>query len=381
MCESFKQLHEAFADDILEPMCDFFQPNSRTAKLEHVIGNLRDLLSGWNGLLAPGVIDETLFTESSSKYLHAFILRGRNYNYDSVIRLVPDLLQKAYLALSLARKWRLLYSEFCITREGTYTLFGSRKVSKKEKGEHSRYQEHMKLLEEQAEEAQSRCNTLKAELEECQDKCRNLENDLAFYTGQCERLTADVETAKQTCDAIKEKLELAKGKSEETSSHLSNSQQYRQVLQQELNASKIKYCTQKIKLVNAKKRCATLADQLEKTTKDHDSLRMEEEISQKKRQMLNSNLENCRKNVVIQGTMVDTLQQQCYFLKKELDNSTASCKTATEALNAANERCESLESVVRQSDEARAKLEEELKKAAAREQLLRRENAELRGTG
>ena len=79
--------------------------------------------------------------------------------------------------------------------------------------------------------------------------------------------------------------------------------------------------------------------------------------------------------------MVDTLQQQCYFLKKELDNSTASCKTATEALNAANERCESLESVVRQSDEARAKLEEELKKAAAREQLLRRENAELRGTG
>lgn len=380
LCESLDELHGSFTHDIVEPMCDFFQPNSRNAKLDHVVANLRGLMSRWKGLLAPGTIDETLFRESSSKYLHAFILRGRSYNYDSVIRLVPDLLEKAYLALSLARKWRLLYKEFCITREGTYTLLGSQKVSKKDRGEHLRYQERIDVLETQTEEAQSHCNTLKTELETCQDKCKNLEKDLALYTDQCERLTVDVETAKQTCDATKEKLEQAKGTTQQTCGHLSNTQQYCQVLQQELNTSKIKYCTQKIKLVNAKKRCVTLADQLDRATRDYDALRIEGEISQKKHQMLKTQLENCRKNIIIQGNMVDTMQQQCYFLKKELDSSSANFNKVTEALNKANARCQTLESDLHRSDEERTKLEQELERAAAREHLLRKENAELRGT-
>lgn len=380
LCKRLEELYESFTNDILEPMCDFFYPSSQNSKLDNNIASLRELLSRWKALLAEGSIDHTLFSEASSKYLDAFILRGRSYNYDSVIRLVPDLLEKAYLALSLSRKWRLLYKDFCITKEGTYTLLESQKVSKKEKQEHWNSHERIGLLEKQSDEAQTLCSTLNTELEKCQDRCKSLEKDLVFYTAQCERLEMDVENAKGACDQIKEKLEKVKRDRKQNSEYLTNSQQYCQVLQQELNASKIKYCTQKIKLINAKKRCMTLADQLDKATKEYETMRMEGEISQKKYHMMRTQLENFRRSIVTQGSMVDTLQQQCYNLKKELDSSKSRCKNVSEDLNETKARCETLESSLLRSEEERKMLELKLEKAVTRETFLRKENAELRET-
>ena len=377
MCERFEELYESFTSNILEPLCDFFHPSTQNSELDHVITELKELVSQWKGLLAPGAIDATLFSEASSKYLEVFIIRGRSYNYDSVIRLVPDLLEKVNMALDLARQWRLLFKDFCITREGTYTIIDSRKTSKKQQREQMESRKRIIQLEKESEEAKSQCKTLQGELGKCQERCEQLEQDLEFYTEECERLEVAVEETKRSCEEMKAKLENAKTNCEQTTGNLTNTQQYCQVLQQELNASKIKYCTQKIKLINAKKRCASLADQMEKARKDYDALRMEEELSEKKDQMLQNQLGVLRKNIRTQGSMVDSLQQQCYTLKKELDNSTSAFKKASDDLKEVKARCEMFENNLRWSEEEREKLKEALERASEREMLLRRENADL----
>lgn len=372
LCQKFDQLHETFTNDILEPMCEFFWPTSQRVKLDNILESLKTLLSQWKSLLGSGVIDQSLFSESSSKHLHTFTLRGRIYDFDSVIRLIPDLLEKASLALSVVRKWRVLYKEFCLTRQNTYTLLGSTRSSTKSK---SRSQEQLGLLEKQSDEVQNQCDNLKTELEKCRDKCQSLENDFHFHVDLCDHLETEIEKAKETCNTTKERLQEAKNNSQENS----DSQQYRQVLQQELNASKIKFCTQRIKLINARKRCVAISDQLEMTRKDYETLKMEGEISQNKYQVLRNQLENFRKNIRIQGGMVDSLQQQCYALKKELDTSKASCKMVTQELTEVKAKCGGLEERLRHKENEFLKVRNELNDALKREKMLKEKNAESRG--
>ena len=353
-------------------MCEFFWPTSQRVKLDNILESLKTLLSQWKNLLGPGAIDQALFSESSSKHLHTFTLRGRIYDFDSVIRLVPDLVEKANLALSVIRRWRVLNNEFSITRQNTYTLLRSSRPGTKSK---SRSHEQLGLLEKQSDEVQNRCD--RTELESCRTKYQSLEKELHFHADLCDRLETEVERAKVTCDTAKDRLQEAKSNSEENSDL--NSQQYRQVLQQELNASKIKFCTQRIKLINARKRCVALSDQLEKTRKEYEALKMEGEISQNKYQVLRNQLENFRRNIKIQGGMVDSLQQQCYALKKELDASKNDSKIVTQKLTEAQARCGGLEEKLRHKEEECLKIRSELNDALKREKILKEENTQLKG--
>lgn len=368
LCLKLDQLHENFTDDILEPMCEFFWPASQKVKLDNILENLKTLLAQWKSLLRPGAIDQSNFSESSSKHLHTFTLRGRMYDFDSIIRLIPDLMEKASLALGVVRKWRVLYKEFCITRQNTYTLLGSTRSSTKSK--------QLGLLEKQSDEVQNQCDNLKTELEKCREKCQSLENELQTHAGLCERLETEVDKSKDTCNAAKERLQEAKSNFQEKAG--SNSQQYCQILQQELNASKIKFCTQRIKLVNARKRCVAISDQLEKTRNEYEALKMEGEISQNKYQVLRNQLENFRRNIIIQGGMVDSLQQQCYALKKELDSSKANGKKTAEKLTEVKAKYGGLAEKLRHKEDEFREIRNELNDALKREKILKEENAELR---
>ncbi|XP_028414013.1 structural maintenance of chromosomes protein 4-like [Dendronephthya gigantea] len=372
LCEKLEQLHQSFTDDILEPMCEFFWPSSQKLKLTNVVENLKTLLSQWKGLLGPGTIDQSLFSEPSSKHLHTCTLRGRSYDYDSVIRLIPDILQKATLALTVVRKWRVLYKQGCLSRQKTYSLMGSTRFSTKSK---SASQEKLGILEQQSDEVQNRCDNLRNELENCRERCHDLEKDLHAHVELCDRLEIEIEKAKEACDVGKERLDGAKKNVQENPE--ANSQQYRQVLQQELNAAKIKFCTKRIKLINARKRCVTISEQLEKARKEYETLKMEGEISQNKYLVLRSQLENFRRNIKIQGGMVDSLQQQCYALKKELDNSKASCEKVTRELTEVKSKCGGLEKRLRHKEEECLKTKNELNEALKREEKLRVENTKL----
>ena len=353
-------------------MCEFFWPASQKVKLDNILESLKTLLSQWKSLLGAGTIDQTLFSESSSKHLHTFTLRGRIFDFDSVIRLIPDLLGKASLALNVVRKWRVLYKEFYISRQTTYTLLGSSRSSTKSK---SRSQQ-LGLLEKQSDEVQNQCDNLRTELEKCCEKCQNLENDLHFHADLCDRLEIEMEKAKENCNAAKERLQKAKNDTQEMSD--SNSKQYRQVLQQELNASKIKFCTQRIKLVNARKRCVAISDELEKARKEYETLKMEGEISQNKYQVLKNQLENFRRNIIIQGGMVDSLQQQCYSLKKELDTSKASYKNVTQELTKVQVKCIGLEEKLRDKENECVQIRNELNDALKREKIMKEDNDGLK---
>ena len=372
LCQKLDQLQESFSNDILEPMCEFFWPASQKVKLDNILESLKTLLSQWKSLLGAGTIDQTLFSESSSKHLHTFTLRGRIFDFDSVIRLIPDLLGKASLALNVVRKWRVLYKEFYISRQSTYTLLGSSRSSTKSK---SRSQQ-LGLLEKQSDEVQNQCDNLRTELEKCCEKCQNLENDLHFHADLCDRLEIEMEKAKENCNAAKERLQKAKNDTQEMSD--SNSKQYRQVLQQELNASKIKFCTQRIKLVNARKRCVAISDELEKARKEYETLKMEGEISQNKYQVLKNQLENFRRNIIIQGGMVDSLQQQCYSLKKELDTSKANYKNVTQELTKVQVKCIGLEEKLRDKENECVQIRNELNDALKREKIMKEDNDGLK---
>ena len=372
LCQRLDQLHESFSNDILEPMCEFFWPPSQKIKFDNMLESLKTLLSQWKSLLRPGAIDQTLFSESSSKHLHTFSLKGRIFDFDSVLRLIPDLLGKASLALNVVRKWRVLYKEFGISRQNTYTLLGPSRSSTKSK---SRSQQ-LGLLEKQSDEVQNQCDNLRTELEKCRKKCESLENDLHFHVELCDSLESEVEKAKETCNTAKERLQQAKSDTQQTPD--SNSRQYLQVLQQELNASKIKFCTQRIKLVNARKRCVAISDQLEKSRKEYETLKMEGEISQNKYQVLRNQLENFRRSIIIQGGMVDSLQQQCYALKKELDTSKASRKKVTEELTEVQVKYGGLEERLRDKEEECIKIRSELVHALKREKILKEENNGLK---
>ena len=368
LCLKLDQLHENFTDDILEPMREFFWPASQKVKLDNILENLKTLLAQWKSLLRPGAIDQSHFSESSSKHLHTCTLRGRMYDFDSIIRLIPDLMEKASLALGVVRKWRVLYKEFCITRQNTYTLLGSTRSTTKSK--------QLGLLEKQSDEVQNQCDNLKTELDKCREKCQSLENELQTHAGLCERLETEVDKAKDTCNAAKERLHEAKSNFQEKAG--SNSQQYCQILQQELNASKIKFCTQRIKLVNARKRCVAISDQLEKTRNEYEALKMEGEISQNKYQVLRNQLENFRRNIIIQGGMVDSLQQQCYALKKELDSSKANGKKTAEELTEVKAKYGGLAEKLRHKEDEFREIRNELNDVLKREKILKEENAELR---
>ena len=368
LCLKLDQLHENFTDDILEPMCEFFWPTSQRVKLDNMLGSLKTLLAHWKSLLRPGPIDQSHFSESSSKHLHAFTLRGRMYDFDCVIRLIPDLMEKAILALGVVRKWRILYKEFSMTRQNTYTVIGSTRSSTKSK--------QLGLLKKQSDEVQSQCDNLKTELENCREKCQSLENELHIHAELCERLETEVEKAKDACNTAKERLQEAKSNSQNKPE--SKSQQYCQILQQELNASKIKFCTQRIKLVNARKRCVAISDRLENTRNEYETLKMEGEISQNKYQVLRNQLENFRRNIIIQGGMVDSLQQQCYALKKELDSSKANCKKTAEELTEVKSKYGELVEKLRHKEDGFREMRSEMNDALKREKILKEENAELR---
>lgn len=367
LCQKLDQLHESFAKDILEPMCEFFWPASQKVKLGSTLESLKALLSQWKRLLAPGAIDQMLFSEASSKHLRSFTLRGRLCDFDAVIRLIPDLLEKAFLALDVVRKWRVISKEFYVGRQRTYTLFSSSQSITKSKAS----SRHLGLLEKQSDEVQHQCDNLRSEIKKCRSRCESLEKELQLHVELCECLESEVEKAKESCNTTKGKLEHAKSDSRLQSSP--NSEQYRQVLQQELNASKIKFCTQKIKLVNAQKRCAAISDQLEKTRKEYDTLKMEEEISENKYQDLKSQLESFRRSIKIQANMVDSLQQQCYALKKELDSSKATCEKVTQELTEVQAKCGGLEERLRHKEEECAEIKKQL-----REKTIRQEKDGLR---
>lgn len=378
LCMSFENLLERFRKGIYQPLSDFFQNEKILSHLKCVPKDLEKVLNQWNALLTSGVIDEKLFSRTSAEGLYPVGIRNRIHDFDLVLRLIPDLTEKAYEALRLARRWRLIgKTSACIQRDETYII--SREQSARlHKRRTSKTLKRVSSLEEELEESKAQCISLEAELNKSNAKCEAIEKVVTVYRQQCNQLENELDAVKRRCESLREQLENAKKESRNASNEVESSQEHCRVLQQELNSARLKYCTQKVKFINTKKRCAQVTNQLNATREQLTQLESELEARKKRCQALQVKLENSKKNIFTQGNMLDVLQNQCYTLKEELDGTKAKCLQLTCELEKSQDRCSTLEKEVNLLKEQYQTLETELRRAKTREELLVQQNTQLR---
>lgn len=382
LCMSFENLLERFRKGIYQPLKDFFQNDKILSHLKSVPIDLEKVLNQWNALLTSGVIDEKLFSRTSAEGLYPIGIRNRLHDFDLVLRLIPDLTEKAYEALRLARRWRLIgKTSACpsarIQRDETY-IISREQCARLHKRRSSKTLKKVSSLEEELEESKAQCVSLEAELHKSNAKCEAIEKVVTVYRQQCNQLENELEAVKKRCESLKEQLENAKKESRNASNEVESSQEHCRVLQQELNSARLKYCTQKVKFINTKKRFGQVTNQLNSTREQLTQLESELEARKKRCQALQVKLENSKKNIFTQGNMLDVLQNQCYTLKEELDGTKAKCLQITCELEKSQDRCSTLEKEVNLLKEQCQTLETELGRAKAREELLVQQNTRLR---
>ncbi|XP_020630765.1 golgin subfamily A member 1-like isoform X2 [Orbicella faveolata] len=377
LCMSFENLLERFRKGIYQPLSDFFQNEKILSHLKSVPKDLEKVLTQWNALLTSGAIDEKLFSRTSAEGLYPIGIRNRIHDYDLVLRLIPDLTEKAYEALRLARRWRLIGKTSAIQRDETY-IISREQTARLHKRRTSKTLKKVSTLEEELEESKAQCISLEAELNKSNAKCEAIEKVVTVYRQQCNQLENELDAVKRRCESLKEQLENAKKESRNASNEAESSQEHCRVLQQELNSARLKYCTQKVKFINTKKRCSQVTTQLNATREQLTQLQSELEARKKRCQALQVKLENSKKNIFTQGNMLDVLQNQCYMLKEELDGTKAKCLQLTCELEKSQDRCSTLEKEVKHLKEQYQTLETELRRAKTREELLVQQNTQLR---
>lgn len=381
LCTNFENLLERFRKGIFQPLNDFFQNEKVLSHLKSVPKDLEKILNQWNALLTSGVIDEKLFSRMSAEGLYPVGIRNRIHDFDLVLRLIPDLTEKAYEALRLARRWRLIgKTSACsvVQRDETYIIISREQTVRSRKRRCSKSSRKVRSLEDELEESKVQCVSLETELHKSNAKCEVIEKEVTVYRQQCNQLENELEAMKKHCETLKEKLENAKKERRNASNEVESSQEYCRVLQQELNSARLKYCTQKVKFINTKKRFVHVTNQLGTTREQLQQLEGELEARRKHCQALQVKLENSKKNIFTQGNMLDVLQNQCYTLKEELDGAKAKCLEITCELERSQEKYTALEKEVDSMKEQFKSLQTELRRAKAREELLTRQNSQLR---
>lgn len=377
LCVHFENLLESFKQGIYQPLSDFFQNEKVLCHLKSVPRDLEKLLNQWHLLLTSGVIDERLFSPTSAEGLYPIGIRNRLHDFDLVLRLIPDLTEKAYEALRLARRWRLIGKTSAVQRDETY-IISREQTARLQKRRTSKRLKKVNTLEEEVEQSKAQCLSLEEELNKSNTKYQEIEKVVTAYRQQCNQLENELDVVKKRCESLKEKLENSKKEKRSTGNEIESSQEHCRVLQQELNTARLKYCTQKVKFINTNKRCVQLTNQLNATREQMTQLECELEARKKQCQALQVKLENSKKNIFTQGNMLDVLQNQCYMLKGELDGTKSKCLKLKCELEKSQDRCSTLERNMNGLKEQFQTLEIELRRAKTREELLVQQNTQLR---
>ncbi|KAK3749572.1 hypothetical protein QZH41_019722 [Actinostola sp. cb2023] len=376
-CRTYEDLLKQFTKGIYGPLQDFFLNEKMSGTMKGIPKELDKILKQWAELLSAGVINERLFSSSSGEKVYPVVIRNRCHEFDHVLRLVPDLLEKAYESLRLARRWRLVYRSSSLpNREQTYIV--PKDLENAQRSKRSRVLQRIKTLEMELEQSQAHYQSIVAQLQESNARCEAIESELTNYRQQSNQLENELDSVKKKCEDLKQKLDKAKKENENSNAAIESSAEYIKVLQKELNGSKMKFCVQKIKFINAKRHCSELTKGLETAKDILKSLEAELAMSKKKCDALKVQLENAKKNVFTQGNMLDVLQNQCFSLREELEGSRAKCTELSCELGKSQDKCHSLMKELELVKDQCHNLSTELRRAKTREELLIKQNEQLR---
>ena len=381
-CCFSENLLRIFRRDIHTPLENYFFDENLKVTLQEIPEELETCLNNWEKLLTQVDIDDRLFNKESEKEIFLNGLRNRTSEFDIILRLVPDLFVKHIEALKLARRWRLIAKASEVKRRGTYSLaipqaakllkrrdeiqrsLSSRNVRKNsdESNEDSSDAE----LQNGTEDAQERYRKVLNELEDTKATCLLYEDEISVYKEDYDQMKRDLSSVKDTCKELHAKITESRLQCSSRSSAEEDfsSDEYCKILKKELDHTKMKYCSQRIKLMNAKKRVETLNTQLTNSQTKHNELENELKEARLKCGKVEDQLSISRRNLHTQGGMIDALQHQCKTLYDELEKTNKKCLSMEEDMNLSNKRCKELE-----HDNERRRL---------REEKLENENSNLR---
>ena len=382
-CNFSEKLLRLFRRDIFDPLKEFFLDDSSKVTLQEIPKQLERCLENWEKLLTLHDIDERLFSKDSEKEIFLNGLRNRTYEYDHVLRLVPDLFVKHIEALKLARRWRLIVKASNAKRRGTFTVAipqavkllkrrdeiqrSLRSRNRRRNSEESIHTSSDTECRTGSEGAQERYKKVLNELEDTKAACLLYEDEISVFKEDYDQMKRDLSSMKDTCKELHAKITESRLQGSSRASPVDDdfsSDEYCKVLKKELDHTKMKYCTQRIKLINAKKRVETLNAQLTNSQQRYGQLESELKNTRSKCGKLEDQLSISRRNLHTQGGMIDALQHQCKTLYDELERSNERCKSMEDDLNSSQKKCKELENNV--------------ERGKSREEVLEKENSLLK---
>jgi len=381
-CSFSENLLEVFRRDIYEPLKDFFFDANLKVTLQEIPSDLETCLDNWEKLLTQMDIDDRLFSKESEKEIFLNGLRNRTCEYDMILRLVPDLFVKHNEALKLARRWRLIAKASDVKRRGTFTLALPQAAKLlKRRNEIQRSLNSRTILRNStesvissdaelqngAEEAQERYRKVLDELEDTKAACLLYEDEISVYKEDYNQMKRDLSSVKDTCKELHAKITESRLRGSSRNSSPEDdvgSDEYCKVLKKELDHTKMRYCSQRIKLINAKKRVETLNVQLTNSQQKYINLEKELNDARSKCGKIEDQLSVSRRNLHTQGGMIDALQHQCKTLYDELEKSNKKCLSMEEEIHSSSKRCK--------------ELEHDIERRKLREEKLEKENTSLR---
>ena len=344
---------------------------------------MEECLNNWEKLLSQAEIDEKLFSKESEKEIFLNGLRNRTYEYDIILRLVPDLFVKHIEALKLARRWRLIAKASDVKRRGTYTLAipqAAKLLKRRDEIQRSLSSRNLRKnsaesivdssdteVQNGTEDAQERYQKVLHELEDTKATCLLYEDEISVYKEDYDQMKRDLSSVKDTCKELHAKITESRLRGSSRASSVEDdfsSGEYCKILKKELDHTKMKYCSQRIKLINAKKRVETLNTQLTNSQKKNNELENAVKETRLKCGKIEDQLSISRRNLHTQGGMIDALQHQCKTLYDELETSSKKCLSMEEDISLSNKRCK--------------ELEQDIEKRKVREEKLEKENSYLR---
>ena len=386
LCETSERLLDDFRKNIYKPLCDFFNHKGLDSDIKDLKRNLEKCLQCWEMQLSTDHINEKLFNREEDRIIFTVALRNRTYEFDLVLRLIPDLLDKKEETLGLAKKWKTIVKPTEAKRRGTFTVSSTNKLLLKRsvhpilisKGINTE-KSPFSVDEDYLNKCQN-YKTVLGELKETKEKCNQFEKEITFYSLQCRNLKLELSHTKSTCKTLEDKLHVLENESaSDIGKDTFDSLEYNAALRKELESTKIRYCTQRIKLINAKKRVDTLNTELVNSQRQCQKIQKKLNLTQDKCNDLSNKLETSSKNIDTQGKIVDALQHQCYTLKQELDKSNTTKKELSKELDLYRERCKSVESRLEDSAAKNKSFEKQIKEMQLKQKYLEEENRYLRG--
>ena len=341
-CAKIEELRQRFTSSIFRPLLNYFYDTKMGGrKLVKIANQLEKIVRDWDHLLNTDQIQPKYFSSSSASW-KGIPKREECMEFYDILRLLPDLVEKAFEGLRLARRWRQLLqspsqqnpllSRKTTTRatispghghsdssEGTCVdsppSHGSPTIQQQLQPSHRH--RAMPSLESSddsgrpksrlvrrprsqitsnlhSEQHHKQLKKLEKELKISKKKCNHLEKQLKAAMEACETLQSERDRAKSQCQQLQHQLQQHKQQLHDTTARLERTDCRNRFLEDEINRAMQRMHSSDEQLIRATNHVKWLRKELERTRQRSSQLESDLEHLHERMQGLKLELDNAR---------------------------------------------------------------------------------------